>query len=79
MNLVFIGNDFSVDPAEVSSLEAYEHWKHDPGPSGNSFLDHSGTIVIQKCGRKTYLKGFTVKQIHAIIQPAPLQSEHKRE
>lgn len=67
MNLIFVGADFAVDPAEVAALEAYKHWKSDPGPSGSSFLDHEGTIVIQKCGRKTYLKGLTVNQVNDIL------------
>lgn len=65
--LVFVTDKFSVDPGEVASLEAYDHWEHHPSPSGSSYHDHSGTIVIQKNGRKTYVRDLTPKECHVLI------------
>lgn len=69
MKLISITNDFSVDPDEVAALEKYEHWKNADSPSGDSSLDHEGTIVIQKNGRKSYIRGLTVKQIMDKLKP----------
>lgn len=77
MNLVKITDNFMVDPSEVSALEAYEHWQSDPSPSGSSWLDHAGTIVIQKCGRKTYLKGVTVAECAEKLSPKTYESGEK--
>jgi hypothetical protein len=65
--LVFVTDKFAIDPQDVASLEAYEHWESDPSPSGSSWKDHDGTIIIQKNGRKTYLKGLSVKECHVLI------------
>lgn len=67
MSLIFVTKDFAVDPAEVACLEHYDHYKHDPSPSGSSWKDHEGTIVIQKNGRKTYVRDLTVEEVHALI------------
>lgn len=67
MNLVFVTEEFAVCPDDVSSLEHYDHWKHSNSPSGGSIKDHSGTIVIQKNGRKTYIRDLTVKDVHGLI------------
>lgn len=65
--LAYVTSNFSIDPNEVSSLEAY-HQDNDPSPSGsNPTYDEYGTIVIQKNGRKTYLKNLTVKECHDLI------------
>jgi hypothetical protein len=65
--IVFVTNEFAIDPNDVSALEEFEKWDSDPSPSGSSWLDHKGTIVIQKNGRKTYLKGLTPKECHVLI------------
>lgn len=75
--LIFVTDKFAVDPTDVSSLEAYQHWDSDPGPSGSSYLDHEGTIVIQKNGRKTYLKGLTPKECHVLIFGRDVSEERK--
>ncbi len=54
MSLIFVTEKFAVDP-------------NDGSPSSSSYLDHEGVIVIQKNGRKTYVKGFTVEEIHELI------------
>lgn len=67
MALVMVTKDFAVDPNEVVSLEKFEKWDSDPSPSGRSWLDHTGTIVIQRNGRKTYVRDLTPAECHDLI------------
>lgn len=69
MKLINVTEDFSVDPQEIAALESFESWKQSSSPSGDSHLDHSGTIVILKCGRKVYVKNKTVKEITNLFSP----------
>lgn len=75
IGLIFITKDFAVDPGEVASLEAFEHWKHDPSPSGSSHRDHTGTVVIQKNGRKTYVRDINPSECHRLIFGKLCESE----
>lgn len=65
--IIFVNETFAVDPEDVSALERYEKWDSDPSPSGSSWIDHEGTIVIQKNGRKTYVKDLTPRECHVLI------------
>lgn len=67
MGLVFVNDIFAVDPDEVVSLESFEHWKNGSSISHSPILDCTGTIVIQKNGRKTYVKHLDPKRCHDLI------------
>lgn len=67
MGLVFVTDDFAVDPDDVSSLEKYSKYNHSASPSGDSCFDHAGTIVIQKNGRKTYVRDISPERVHELI------------
>ena len=63
MGLVMVTENFAVDPDEVVSLEAFSK----TAPSGSSCFDHSGTIVIQRNGRKTYVRDLNPSECHDLI------------
>ena len=68
MSLIFITDDFAVDPSQISSLESYERWHSDPDPCGEDSFEYSGVLVVQKNGHNTRLKNLTVKEVHEKIR-----------
>lgn len=68
MNLVFLDDKNAINPAEVVSLEDYDHYSS-LSPSSDPRLQYSGVIIILKNGRKVFIKNLTAKEAYENLIP----------